>query len=99
MAVALIGPCRDSVDPHLQALASGYALPGIRLYCLTFVYRYTDADGRCTSLLASDARELQKDDVYTIIFHTKNYFEETGRTCFYPKVEVCYFQTDAFFTQ
>ncbi|KAF8216045.1 hypothetical protein K438DRAFT_1799982 [Mycena galopus ATCC 62051] len=57
----------------------------------------TNADGRCLDLLpARDSSEAQKADValvpgtYKIVFKTKEYFERTGRKCFYPWVEITF---------
>lgn len=51
----------------------------------------TDADGRCMQLWPSGSKErakLQDGKLYKVIFNTKDYFESTGRKCFYPWVEV-----------
>ncbi|KAG2368871.1 transthyretin [Suillus spraguei] len=57
----------------------------------------TDADGRCLNLLpprGSDEARLQDKQVgagtYKIVFKTKEYFEKTGRKCFYPWVEITF---------
>ncbi|KAJ7786493.1 hypothetical protein B0H16DRAFT_1490652 [Mycena metata] len=57
----------------------------------------TNADGRCLDLLpARDSTEAKELDValvpgiYKIIFKTKEYFEGTGRKCFYPVVEITF---------
>ncbi|KAF7339326.1 5-hydroxyisourate hydrolase [Mycena sanguinolenta] len=51
----------------------------------------TNADGRCLDLLpprnSSDAEKLNAalaPGTYKIVFKTKEYFEKTGRKCFYP---------------
>ncbi|KAJ6604827.1 hypothetical protein DFH09DRAFT_1019139 [Mycena vulgaris] len=57
----------------------------------------TNADGRCLDLLpARDSSEAKELDValvpgtYKIVFKTKEYFERTGRKCFYPWVEITF---------
>ncbi|KAJ7207396.1 hypothetical protein B0H12DRAFT_1158847 [Mycena haematopus] len=57
----------------------------------------TNADGRCLDLLpARDSSEAKNLDValipgtYKIVFKTKEYFERTGRKCFYPWVEITF---------
>ena len=47
----------------------------------------TDADGRAGDLLAGAALEA---GVYRLIFETAGYFAASGRTCFYPRVEVTF---------
>lgn len=62
-----------------------------------FAHGATDADGRCLNLLpprGSDEARLQDKQVgagtYKIVFKTKEYFEKTGRKCFYPWVEITF---------
>jgi len=55
----------------------------------------TDADGRCTNLLSPGSSEvtgrtISKVGIYKIMFKTKEYFETTGRKCFYPWVEITF---------
>ncbi|KAF7347693.1 5-hydroxyisourate hydrolase [Mycena venus] len=57
----------------------------------------TNADGRCLDLLpardSSEAKDLDAAVVpgtYKIVFKTKEYFEKTGRKCFYPWVEITF---------
>ncbi|KAG2022945.1 transthyretin [Coprinopsis cinerea AmutBmut pab1-1] len=56
----------------------------------------TNSDGRCVDLLpvkgSQEEQErntaLQGGQTYKIVFRTKEYFEKTGRTSFYPWVEI-----------
>ncbi len=56
----------------------------------------TDYDGRCMQLYPEaapgqkreDLVKLQAGQFYKVVFKTKDYFESTGRKCFYPWVEV-----------
>lgn len=54
--------------------------------------RQTNSDGRCLTLLPprdsleAAAKPLQT-GLYKIVFKTKEYFEGSGRKCFYPWVE------------
>lgn len=56
----------------------------------------TDADGRCMALLpprdsegARQAPQFQiAAGIYKVVFKPQEYFEKTGRKCFYPWVEV-----------
>lgn len=58
--------------------------------------RETNSDGRCMDLLPARGSEEAKDknvelkagSTYKIVFKTKDYFEGSGRRCFYPWVEV-----------
>ena len=60
--------------------------------------RVTDYDGRCMQLYPEaqpgqkreDLIKLQAGRLYKVVFKTKDYFESTGRKCFYPWVEVRY---------
>ena len=66
-----------------------------RVYTRSF-RRVTDNDGRCMQLYPEagpgqkreDLIKLQAGKLYKVIFKTKDYFESTGRKCFYPWVEV-----------
>ncbi|ETW86990.1 hypothetical protein HETIRDRAFT_305763 [Heterobasidion irregulare TC 32-1] len=57
---------------------------------------YTNSDGRCMDLLPARGSEEAKDknvelkagSTYKIVFKTKDYFERSGRRCFYPWVEI-----------
>ena len=61
------------------------------------VGRETDSDGRCMQLWPKDTESKTKEELaklkagtlYKVFFKTKDYFESTGRKCFYPWVEVC----------
>jgi 5-hydroxyisourate hydrolase len=62
-----------------------------------FAHGVTDADGRCLNMLpprGSDEARLQNKRVdagtYKIVFKPKEYFEKTGRKCFYPWVEITF---------
>ncbi|CCL98080.1 uncharacterized protein FIBRA_00074 [Fibroporia radiculosa] len=58
----------------------------------------TDADGRCMQLWpqpgAGQSKEelakLKTGTLYKVVFKTKDYFEHTGRQCFYPWVEITF---------
>lgn len=58
--------------------------------------RVTDSDGRCMQLwLDGETEEVRRErgklkagKLYKVIFHTKPYFEASGRKCFYPWVDV-----------
>ena len=60
------------------------------------LFSVTDTDGRCMKLLpprdsegAKQAPQFQiAAGVYKIVFKPQEYFEKTGRKCFYPWVEV-----------
>ncbi|GLB35895.1 putative transthyretin family. 5-hydroxyisourate hydrolase subfamily protein [Lyophyllum shimeji] len=59
---------------------------------------YTDLDGRCLDLLPPAGSEeekkektaLQAGQTYKLVFKTKEYFEATDRTSFYPWVEITF---------
>lgn len=62
-----------------------------------YVRRETDSDGRCMQLWPKAtegktkeelAKPLKAGTLYKVFFKTKEYFESTGRKCFYPWVEV-----------
>ncbi|KIJ66254.1 hypothetical protein HYDPIDRAFT_26620 [Hydnomerulius pinastri MD-312] len=62
-----------------------------------FAQGTTDSDGRCMTLLpprGSDEEKLSQKIVnagtYKIVFKPKEYFEKTGRKCFYPWVEIAF---------
>jgi 5-hydroxyisourate hydrolase len=63
---------------------------------MTFMNRVTDADGRCMQLWPEGENEqtrqekakLKHGKLYKVIFQTKPYFEDSGRKCFYPWVDV-----------
>ncbi|KAG2350774.1 Hydroxyisourate hydrolase [Suillus weaverae] len=62
-----------------------------------FAHGVTDVDGRCLNLLpprgSDEARQQNKEVVagtYKIVFKPKEYFEKTGRKCFYPWVEITF---------
>ena len=53
----------------------------------------TDFDGRCTQLWPDgdnkeERAKLKAGGRYKVIFQTQAYFNLTGRTCFYPWVDV-----------
>ena len=56
----------------------------------------TNADGRCMQLwpeAVGDAEKIEKSKLlagsqYKMVFWVKEYFQQTGRKCFYPVVEV-----------
>ncbi|KAH8099329.1 transthyretin [Cristinia sonorae] len=58
----------------------------------------TDADGRCMQLWPSstpmepkeERAKLRAGQLYKVTFNTKEYFESTGRKCFYPWVEITF---------
>ncbi|KAL7285538.1 hypothetical protein ACG7TL_000642 [Trametes sanguinea] len=58
----------------------------------------TDYDGRCMQLYPEvgpgqkreDLIKLQAGQLYKVVFRTKEYFESTGRKCFYPWVEITF---------
>jgi len=52
----------------------------------------TNSDGRCLDLLPGDTTEAKNlsAGTYKIVFKTKEYFESTGRKCFYPWVEITF---------
>ncbi|KAI0363741.1 transthyretin [Pilatotrama ljubarskyi] len=58
----------------------------------------TDYDGRCMQLYPEaapgqkreDLIKLQAGRLYKVVFKTKDYFESTGRKCFYPWVEITF---------
>ncbi|KAH9950989.1 transthyretin [Amylocystis lapponica] len=54
----------------------------------------TDADGRCMQLFPKDVAgtrlNLEQGRLYKVVFKTKEYFERTGRKCFYPWVEITF---------
>ncbi|KAJ8488126.1 hypothetical protein ONZ51_g3736 [Trametes cubensis] len=60
--------------------------------------RVTDYDGRCMQLYPEaapgqkreDLIKLQAGRLYKVVFKTKDYFESTGRKCFYPWVEITF---------
>jgi 5-hydroxyisourate hydrolase-like protein (transthyretin family) len=52
------------------------------------MYRQTDKDGRCTSLL--DPTMKLSTGVYKLNFHTGEYFTKQGVKTLYPFVEVCH---------
>lgn len=58
----------------------------------------TDSDGRCMQLWpkataehnAEQRAKLKAGALYKVVFKTKEYFESTGRKCFYPWVEITF---------
>jgi len=50
----------------------------------------TDQDGRCSSLHLPHDAKLKQGEKYRLTFMTKKYFQSTGRTCFYPQVEITF---------
>jgi len=55
----------------------------------------TDNDGRCLDLLVPKAENDEADiqlssGLYKITFQTKEFFESSGRSCFYPWVEITF---------
>jgi len=58
----------------------------------------TDSDGRCMQLWpeatdeqsAKEHAKLKPGTLYKVVFKTKDYFESTGRKCFYPWVEITF---------
>ncbi|EPT01600.1 hypothetical protein FOMPIDRAFT_1029819 [Fomitopsis schrenkii] len=59
----------------------------------------TDSDGRCMQLWPKAtegktkeelAKPLKAGTLYKVFFKTKEYFESTGRKCFYPWVEITF---------
>ncbi|KAF8560065.1 Hydroxyisourate hydrolase [Imleria badia] len=60
------------------------------------LFSVTDADGRCMALLPPRDSEEAKQapqfqiaaGIYKIVFKPKEYFEKTGRKCFYPWIEI-----------
>ena len=51
--------------------------------------RLTDADGRVADLLPAGT-QLARGDVYEMWFATREYFERSGGTCFYPFVSIVF---------
>lgn len=60
------------------------------------LFSVTDVDGRCMTLLPPRDSEEAKQapqfqiaaGIYKIVFKPQEYFEKTGRKCFYPWIEV-----------
>ncbi|KZT08542.1 transthyretin [Laetiporus sulphureus 93-53] len=58
----------------------------------------TNEDGRCMDLCPKTKSEeatvegakLKAGKLYKVVFKTKEYFESTGRKCFYPWVEITF---------
>jgi len=58
----------------------------------------TDSDGRCMQLWSKSTEGQSKEELpklkagamYKVFFKTKDYFESTGRKCFYPWVEITF---------
>ncbi|KAI0784939.1 transthyretin [Abortiporus biennis] len=58
----------------------------------------TDSDGRCMQLwpLATDTQtseersKLESGKLYKVVFKIDEYFQRTGRKCFYPYVEITF---------
>ncbi|KAI0828942.1 transthyretin, partial [Trametes gibbosa] len=65
---------------------------------VTLAEGVTDYDGRCMQLYPEatpgqkreDLIKLQAGGIYKVMFKTKDYFESTGRKCFYPWVEITF---------
>ena len=55
------------------------------MYVLLIYYRRTNSDGRLPDLLKP---EEFTPGSYKMRFETEDYFNQTGRDCFYPFVEV-----------
>ncbi|KAN0100341.1 hypothetical protein V8E55_000325 [Tylopilus felleus] len=61
-------------------------------------YRVTDQDGRCMALLpprdSEGARQVPEFEIaagiYKVVFKPQEYFEKTGRKCFYPWIEITF---------
>ncbi|KAJ8588399.1 transthyretin [Rhizopogon salebrosus TDB-379] len=82
------------VDVNIQVYHKGQR--GIDIFS-PFATGVTDADGRCMDMLpprgSNEARLQQKEvgaGLYKIVFKPKEYFEKTGRKCFYPWVEITF---------
>jgi len=57
----------------------------------------TNSDGRCLALFDDPdnaGKTTLNVGVYKMVFKTKEYFETTGRKCFYPWVEITFEITD-----
>ncbi|KAI0073937.1 transthyretin [Panus rudis PR-1116 ss-1] len=58
----------------------------------------TNSDGRCMDLWPEATETQSKEErskletgkLYKVVFQTKEYFEKTGRKCFYPWVEITF---------
>lgn len=67
-----------------------------RRHLIRRVSSKTNEDGRCMDLWPKKKSEeamvegakLKAGKLYKVVFKTKEYFESTGRKCFYPWVEV-----------
>ncbi|EKM61397.1 uncharacterized protein PHACADRAFT_135007 [Phanerochaete carnosa HHB-10118-sp] len=63
----------------------------------------TDSDGRCMQLwpegeneqVRQERAKLKPGKLYKVIFQTKPYFENSGRKCFYPWVDITFEPTTA----
>lgn len=52
------------------------------------VYRLTDADGRCSTLLDPSTYSPLTPGIYRVRFDTRTYLEQTKQPVFYPVIEV-----------
>ncbi|KAJ7070866.1 hypothetical protein C8F01DRAFT_1046592 [Mycena amicta] len=75
-----IGKPGDGVSVHLQRLNDDNTFT-------VLATGETNADGRCTELLTPQTLAA---GTYKIVFKPKEYFERTGRKCFYPWVEIAF---------
>lgn len=84
------------VRSRLSAVQFHFLSRGLPL-TLAF-FSVTDVDGRCMTLLPPRDSEGAKQvphfqiaaGIYKIVFKPQEYFEKTGRKCFYPWIEVIY---------
>ncbi|KAL1951138.1 hypothetical protein VTO73DRAFT_287 [Trametes versicolor] len=90
-----IGKPAAGVPVQLQQLSSA---DGVAPTFTTLAEGVTDYDGRCMQLYPEaapgqkreDLIKLQAGQFYKVVFKTKDYFESTGRKCFYPWVEITF---------
>ncbi|KAF7307087.1 5-hydroxyisourate hydrolase [Mycena indigotica] len=76
-----IGKPAQGVSVHLQSLNEDNSS------FTSLATGETNADGRCSDLLPPQPLPA---GTYKIIFKPKEYFERSGRKCFYPWVEIAF---------
>ncbi|TEB38882.1 Hydroxyisourate hydrolase [Coprinellus micaceus] len=88
---AALGKPAPGVHIHLQKSEQSADAPEVATF-RALATGITNEDGRCLDLLPPSGTEgsiaLQEGETYKIVFKTKEYFEKTGRTTFYPWVEI-----------
>ncbi|KAL9716483.1 hypothetical protein Ac2012v2_000931 [Leucoagaricus gongylophorus] len=92
-----IGKPAEGIEVTLQILETSTSGDAVEVF-RSIAQGVTDSDGRCIDLLpprgsgetARAQTDLRAGQTYKINFKTKQYFERTDRTSFYPWVEILF---------